>query len=214
MEIIADKRDLKIEKFELSVYDTNAYIVICPLTLKSALIDAPAGTSAILKNLKGTELQYVLLTHNHIDHIGGLRTIRNKMSAPLAVHPADNAGWLPVRPDMDLSDGQIIRIGEIQIECLYAPGHTPGSMCFKIGRYLLAGDTIFPGGPGRTEGPAEFQQIVRSITEKVFPLPDNTLIYPGHGGPVVLIKAREEYAMFSSRTHDPDLCGDVTWLNS
>ena len=136
------------------------------------------------------------------------------MIAPLAVHPADNAEWLPFRPEMDLCDKKIIHIGKIQIECLYTPGHTPGGMCFKIGKYLLAGDTIFPGGPGRTVGPSEFQQIVKSITEKIFLLPDNTQIYPGHGGPTVLKKEKEEYAIFSSRTHDPDLCGDVTWLNS
>ncbi len=214
MEVIVDKRDLKIVRLVLSTFDTNAYIVICPRTWKSALIDVPAGAPTILKNLKGTELEIILLTHNHVDHIGGLKATRNKTLAPLAVHPADNAKWLPFRPDMDLSDGDIIHIGDIQIECLYTPGHTPGSMCFKIGEYLLAGDTIFPGGPGRTVGPSEFQQIVKSITEKVFLLPDDTQIYPGHGQPMVLKKEKEEYAIFSSRTHDPELCGDVTWLNS
>ena len=214
MEVIVDQRDLKIERLELSTYATNAYIVICPRTLKSVLIDAPAGAPTILKNLKGTEPEYILLTHNHIDHIGGLKAIRRKNQLPLAVYPADNTKWLPIQPDISLTDRQIIQIGKIQIECLYTPGHTPGSMCFKIGKYLLAGDTIFPGGPGKTEGPSEFQQIVKSITEKIFPLPDNTQIYPGHGGPTVLKTVKTEYSIFSSHTHDPNLCGDVSWLNS
>jgi hydroxyacylglutathione hydrolase len=214
MEVMVERHDLIIKSLELSSYATNAYIVICPRTLKSVLIDAPAGGPTILKNLKGTELEYILLTHNHVDHIAGLHAIRNKNPAPLGVHPVDNTKWLPFPPKMKLSDKEIIQVGKIQIECLYTPGHTPGSMCFKIGEFLLSGDTIFPGGPGRTIGPSEFKQIIKSITEKIFPLPDDTQIYPGHGKPTILKKEKEEYAVFSSRTHDPKLCGDVTWLNS
>lgn len=214
MEVIIDKSALKIERLELSTFATNAYIIICPRTGKSALIEAPAGAPTILKYLKDTELECILLTHNHIDHIGGLQAIRNRKLVTLAVHPADDAKWLPFRPDKSLRDGGIVNIGKIEIECFHTPGHTPGSMCFKIGEYLLSGDTIFPGGPGRTTAPSEFKQIEKSINEKIFLLPDDTLIYPGHGGSTVLKKEKKEYAVFSSRTHDPELCGDVTWLNS
>jgi len=214
VEIIVDRNELKIEKLELSSFATNAYIIICPQTLKSALIDVPGGGPTILKNLKGTQLECILLTHSHVDHIGGLQAVRNRNPAPIAVHPADNAKWLPFRPEVSLNDKDIINVGKIKIECLYTPGHTPGSRCFKIGEYLLSGDTIFPGGPGRTIGPPEFQLVVKSITEKIFILPGNTRIYPGHGGPTILKKEKEEYAIFSSRVHTQGLCGDVTWLNS
>jgi glyoxylase-like metal-dependent hydrolase (beta-lactamase superfamily II) len=79
---------------------------------------------------------------------------------------------------------------------------------------LLAGDTIFPGGPGKTGSPASFQQIVRSITEKIFALDEDTQVYPGHGGPTLLKKEKGEFTAFSSRQHKPDLCGDVLWLSA
>jgi hydroxyacylglutathione hydrolase len=214
MEVMVNQSDLKIIKLELSSFATNTYIIICPQTLKCALIDAPAGGPTILKNLKGFELECILLTHNHVDHIGSLQAIRNKNPAPVGVHPIDNTGWLPFPPDMSLSDGQVIRVGNIQIECLFTPGHTPGSMCFRIGKYLISGDTIFPGGPGRTVGNFEFKTIIKSITEKIFPLPDDTRIFPGHGLPTVIKKEKKEYKVFSSKKHDPGLCGDVTWLTS
>ncbi|MGB6339420.1 MAG: MBL fold metallo-hydrolase, partial [Candidatus Aminicenantaceae bacterium] len=104
--------------------------------------------------------------------------------------------------------------GNINLEVLHTPGHTPGSLCFIYDRYLFSGDTLFPAGPGRTSTPAAFEQIVRSLKEKIFPLPENTLIYPGHGASTILKKEKEEFAVFSSRTHPPNLCGDVLWLSS
>jgi hydroxyacylglutathione hydrolase len=214
MEVVVDQSDLKIERLELSSFATNTYIVICPRTLKSVLIDAPAGAPTILKHLKGTNLEYILLTHNHGDHMEGLKTIRKRNPAPLGIHPLDIARWLPYTPEIQLRDREIIQVGRVMIKCLFTPGHTPGSMCFKIGEYLISGDTIFPGGPGRTIGPNEFKQIVKSITKNIFPLPEDTLIFPGHGSATVLKKEKDEYAVFSARKHDPKLYGDITWLNS
>jgi glyoxylase-like metal-dependent hydrolase (beta-lactamase superfamily II) len=214
MDIIIDNSKMKILRLELSTYATNSYIIICRKTGKSALIDAPAGARTILKYLKDTSLECIFLTHSHIDHIGGLKAIRDRLPAALAVHTADNQKWLPVPPDLLLSDGDIVHIGQLNIKAIYTPGHTPGSMCFQIDDYLFAGDTLFPGGPGRTVGPDEFRRIVKSITEKIFPLPDAVKIYPGHGDSTVLGKSKGEYAVFSSRQHDANLFGDVLWLTS
>jgi hydroxyacylglutathione hydrolase len=211
MDIIVDRPDLKILRLELGLWSTNSYIVICPQTGKSTLIDAPAGARTILKHLKGTQLEWMLLTHCHEDHTGGLRAIRNQALAALAVHPAEDRRSLPFRPDMDLSHGDTLITGKIRIEVIFTPGHTPGSVCFKIGKYLLAGDTVFPGGPGRTANPEAFQQIIHSITGKLFTLPDETEIYPGHGSSTTLAAVKAEYSGFASRDHNPDLCGDVLW---
>jgi hydroxyacylglutathione hydrolase len=112
-----------------------------------------------------------------------------------------------------LEDGDNLKLGKLKIDVLYTPGHTPGSLCFKIRKYLFAGDTIFPGGPGHTETPSEFAQILESITGKIFKLPGTTVILPGHGASTIVKKSREEYAVFASRPHPEDLCGDVLWLS-
>jgi len=95
----------------------------------------------------------------------------------------------------------------------YARSH-PRQSSLLIGKYLIAGDTIFPGGPGKTRSPTDLKLIIESISSKIFVLPDDTAIYPGHGDSTVLRKEREEFAIFSSRSHDPNLFGDVLWLSS
>ena len=213
MVVIANGDDIRIEKLELGPYGTNAYVVVDPRTGDSLLIDAPAEAEIILENLKGTNPKYILLTHNHFDHTGALAEVLSKLRIPLEVHPLD-ADALPVAPDIRLEDGDVISCGGISFEVMHTPGHTPGSLCFRYGPHLLAGDTIFPGGPGKTRSPANLNQIIRSITEKILTLPDDTRIYPGHGALATVKQAKEEFAVFSSRSHAPDLCGDVLWLKS
>ncbi len=213
MVVVAKDDDVQIEKLELGPFGTNAYIVICQKTRHSVLIDTPAEASTIMDRLKDTNPKYILLTHNHMDHLGALAELHSKLKVPLAVHALD-AGNLPSTPEMLLSDGDAISLGNLKFEVLHTPGHTHGGLCFKVGRYLISGDTIFPGGPGKTRSPADLRQIIKSITEKIFVLPDDTPIYPGHGETTVLKKEKDEFAVFSSRPHDPNLCGDVLWLSS
>jgi len=213
MVVVAKDDDIQIERLELGSFGTNAYIVICLKTRDSLLIDTPAEASTIMDRLKGTNPKYILLTHNHMDHLLALAELHSKLKVPLAAHTLDT-GNLPSPPEMLLGDGDTISLGNLKIEVLHTPGHTPGSLCFKVGRYLISGDTIFPGGPGKTGSPDAFRQIIKSITEKIFVLPDDTPIYPGHGAPTVLKKEKDEFAAFSSRPHNPNLCGDVLWLSS
>ncbi len=213
MAVVVQDKNVRIERLELGPYGTNAYILVCQQTGDSVLIDTPAEADRIMDSLRGTSPKYILLTHNHGDHLGAFAELRPRLKVPVGAHALD-ASVLSPAPEMLLSDGNMLSFGKLSLEVMHTPGHTPGSLCFKIGRYLISGDTIFPGGPGATRSPDAFRQIVKSITERIFPLPDDTPIYPGHGDSGVLKKEKEEYAVFSSRPHPPDFHGQVVWLSS
>jgi len=213
LSIVVQDKSIQIERLELGSWGTNAYILMCLETGESVLIDAPAGAGTIIEKMKGSKPRYILLTHNHIDHIGALSELRSMLSVPVAAHAADSSR-LPSPPEVLLNDGDALSVGRIKIEVIHTPGHTPGSVCFKVGKYLMSGDTIFPGGPGKTGSPGDLKQIIKSIADRIMVLPDDTEIYPGHGEPTILSKEKQEFAIFSSRTHAPDLCGDVLWLSS
>lgn len=213
MTIAVRDSNIRIEKLQLGPFGTNAYLLTCLYTDESVVIDAPAEAGKITEKLRGTKPKYILLTHNHFDHTGALAEIRSLLKIPLAAHAADS-GNLHLPPEIRLNDGDVVSFGTINLEVLHTPGHTPGSLCFRTGKYLISGDTLFPGGPGKTGSPSALKQIIESITSKLFILDDDTLVYPGHGESTVLKKERDEFAAFASRPHDPSLCGDVLWLST
>jgi glyoxylase-like metal-dependent hydrolase (beta-lactamase superfamily II) len=205
--------DISIEKLELGPFGTNAYILACRQTAASVLVDAPGEADKILECLKGTAPKYILMTHNHMDHTGALSELKSALNIPVAAHREDS-GNLPLKPEIQLEDDEVLAVGNIQLRVLHTPGHTPGSLCFLTGNYLIAGDTLFPGGPGKTGSPADFKRIVSSLTRKIFVLPDDIRVYPGHGDSTMLKNEMQEFEAFSSKPHDPDLCGDVLWSSS
>lgn len=212
MPTIAEDKNVRIERLTLGPYTTNAYVVVCQRTGESVLIDAPAEAEKILALLATTTPRYILLTHNHMDHVGALYELAGSLKIPVATSRED-APKNPLPSQITLKDNDMVSFGNVKLKVLTTPGHTPGSLCFLTGRYLLAGDTIFPGGPGHTRTPSAFKQIVAAITGKLFILPDDTMIYPGHGEWTVLKKEKEAFAVFAVRPH-PGLYGDVVWLSS
>jgi glyoxylase-like metal-dependent hydrolase (beta-lactamase superfamily II) len=151
------------------------------------------------------------MTHNHGDHIAALPGLKERLGVPVTGHELDAAKY-PVPLDIKLADGDSLDVGKLSVRVLHTPGHTRGSLCFLIGKYLISGDTIFPHGPGHTVSPAGFRQIVKSLQERIFVLADDTAVFPGHGEGTVLGREKEEFRTFQSRPQRDDLCGDVLWL--
>ncbi len=201
---------IEIERLELGQYGTNTYLLTCRKTGDCVVIDAPGEAEKILARLKGHHPRYILITHGHLDHVDGLGELKSSLNVPVAAHAAD-APVVPLPLDRVLQDGDVVSFGALQLQVLHTPGHTPGSLCFLIGRFLIAGDTLFPGGPGHTRSPEDFRQIIEVITRKIFNLPDETLVYPGHGEATIVGKEKQAFRVFSARPHAPDLCGDVLW---
>jgi glyoxylase-like metal-dependent hydrolase (beta-lactamase superfamily II) len=127
------------------------------------------------------------------------------------MHPLD-AGPMDIEPDIELYDGAMLTVGKLRIDVLHTPGHSKGGVSLLIDNYLISGDTLFPGGPGRTRTPEELKTLIYTLVTRIFVLPDDIYILPGHGKPTTIGKEKEEFAVFSSKTHDGDLCGDVLWL--
>jgi glyoxylase-like metal-dependent hydrolase (beta-lactamase superfamily II) len=100
------------------------------------------------------------------------------------------------------------------LRVLHTPGHTPGSICLLSGGAVLTGDTLFPGGPGYSRTPEALREEIASITRELYVLPDETLVLPGHGTSTTIGASKAEHAVFASKPHDPELCGDVVWTES
>ena len=175
------KEDFKLRKLEVGSFENNCYLLICLKTNEALIIDPAADAEQILNASKGLKVKYILITHGHFDHIGALEKVKKATQAPVGIHSSD-AATLPFPPDFYLKDGDLIQFGECTVKIIHTPGHTPGGVCMLIGKHLISGDTIFPGGPGNTEIPgANRKHILNSIKEKLFPLPGDIIIYPGHG---------------------------------
>ncbi|GAB4286603.1 MAG: hypothetical protein Kow0092_40030 [Deferrisomatales bacterium] len=213
MTTLATTEHLSLHRLTLGPFGTNAYVVACRRTGESAVVDAPAGLEEILAALEGTRPRYVLMTHSHADHTGALEALRKALGVPVAAHRAD-AERLPVAPDRFLEHGEALPLGGLSLRVLHTPGHTPGSVCYLVDGHLLSGDTLFPGGPGKTRSPGAFRQILESLTTRVFVLPADTPVHPGHGPSTEVGREKAAFEAFSRRPHDPGLCGDVTWASS
>ena len=169
-----------IERIKCGPYDNNAYILICKETNESIIIDTPMDPEKLITASLETTPKTILITHNHMDHIYGYSEVLNALKTDSGIGEYD-ANALPTEPDYKIIDGQVFSIGNLKIKAIHTPGHTAGSTCFLINKQLFTGDTLFPGGPGKTQTPENFRQIVQSITEKLFTLDDSIQFHPGHG---------------------------------
>jgi glyoxylase-like metal-dependent hydrolase (beta-lactamase superfamily II) len=170
--------DLIVRKIEVGSMENNVYVLECPETHEALLIDGCFEPDKILEGCEGAKVIAIVQTHGHMDHVQALGDLKERLQVPVHAHPGEE---YPVET-VDLKDGDTVTFGAREVTVLHTPGHTPGGICLHTGKHLISGDTLFPGGPGNTWGDkAAFEQIIQSIRTKLFVLPDDTAVYPGHG---------------------------------
>jgi glyoxylase-like metal-dependent hydrolase (beta-lactamase superfamily II) len=191
-------RDLvELHLFIDPLYDQNCYALRRRDTDRCLLVDPGLQAEEVLRFLEqeGLGCDRILLTHGHPDHVVGVPAVKAALGCPAAIHPDDRwllgrmgtfpgipAGAPEVVCEGDLSDGQLIVWKEVELAVLHTPGHTPGSVSFLVGVDLLAGDTLFRRGVGRTDLPGgSWEALSFSIRDRLYALPEATVVHPGHG---------------------------------
>ncbi|MDQ2650947.1 MAG: MBL fold metallo-hydrolase [Actinomycetota bacterium] len=172
---------IEIHEVVVGPVDNNVFVLRCTETGEAVLLDAANEHERLLDLCQALGVTRVLETHGHWDHIQAVPELRDA-GYSVGVTAAD-AAMLPSYDEV-LQDDDVIDVGRLKLHTIATPGHTPGSMCFRVAEHpvLFSGDTLFPGGPGNTsfEG-GDFPTIIESIDRRLFTLPPDTLVLPGHG---------------------------------
>jgi glyoxylase-like metal-dependent hydrolase (beta-lactamase superfamily II) len=186
----ADVRELPgltLSKIAVSAMANNAYLLHCTATGQALLVDAAAEPETLHRLVGGADLRTVVTTHGHWDHHRALPDVVAATGAQTVAHAAD-AGDLPVPVDRTVAHGDTVAVGEQVLEVVHLRGHTPGSIALvwrgggDAGTHVFTGDSLFPGGPGRTTNPKDFSSLMDDLEERVFGrFEDSTWFYPGHG---------------------------------
>lgn len=174
---------LEIHKLVVGPVDNNVFVLRCKDTGDAVLIDAANEHEQLLDLCRTLGVRRVLETHGHWDHIQAVPAIR-EAGYEIGVTSLDAPMLQEVGYDVFIDDAEVIEVGRLRLHAIHNPGHTPGSVSFRVdgAPILFSGDTLFPGGPGATQFPGgDFQAIIHSIDNKLFTLPPDTMVLPGHG---------------------------------
>lgn len=203
----ADTRELPgltITKLAVSEMANNAYLLRSTATGEALLVDAAADAPALLAMI-GDDVRTVVTTHGHWDHHRALPEVVSATGATTVAHPADAAD-LPVPVDRPVEHGDTVGVGDQTLEVVHLRGHTPGSIALVwrgpagAGTHVFTGDSLFPGGPGRTTSPTDFRSLMDDLEERVFGrFDDATWFYPGHGKDSTLGTERPHLAEWRAR---------------
>lgn len=193
---------MKIIIIPVTPYEQNCSLVICEETNIAALVDPGGDHMHILDIVKqqGVKVDKIILTHGHLDHVGGTQAVANALKAPIIGPQKEDLFWLEqleaqsqrfgfpttssFLPNQWLSEDEIVEVGNIKLKVLHIPGHTPGHIALldKQSQQVIVGDILFNGGIGRSDFPRGNQnQLLKGIKQKLLTLPAETLVYPGHG---------------------------------
>ena len=171
--------DLIVRKIRVGDMENNTYLLEDPSSHDAILVDGCFDAPKILSSIEGARVVVIVQTHAHFDHVQALAELKKELRVPVYAHPGEE---YPVPIDRQLKDNETIGFGRKEARVLHTPGHTPGGICLLVGKHLISGDTLFPGGPGNTFGDKEaFGTIITSIKDRLMVLPDDTRVYPGHG---------------------------------
>ncbi|MFE9766368.1 MBL fold metallo-hydrolase [Streptomyces sp. NPDC005808] len=182
---VHELQDLMISKAAVGPMNNNAYLLRCRATGEQLLVDAANDASTLLTLIGDDGIASVVTTHQHGDHWQALAEVVAATGARTYAG-RDDADGIPVPTDVPVQDGDTIRVGRVELTARHLVGHTPGSIALVYDDphghpHVFTGDCLFPGGPGRTTRPEDFQTLMSGLEEKVFSLPDEAWIYPGHG---------------------------------
>lgn len=194
---------VRIRKFSVEEMDNNVYVVSCTSTATALVVDLAARPRRILAATHDVDVAAAVQTHGHWDHVRAWDVLAHEHGWPVWGHRGDEE-LFPHPCNRWLEDGDVLEVGELRVEVLHVPGHTPGSLLYLVHGserpHLLSGDSLFPGGPGRTTSPAAFEQIMDGLEAKVFDrLPDETWVHPGHGDNTTLGEERPRLPEYRER---------------
>jgi glyoxylase-like metal-dependent hydrolase (beta-lactamase superfamily II) len=181
---------LSVTKLAVGPMDNNAYLLRSLQTGEALLIDAAAEPDRLIELIGDTPVVRIVTTHRHADHRQALAEVQAATGAAVAAHPID-AEEIPVAVTEPVEHGDTVRVGDVELTVIHLRGHTPGSIALRYDAaaepHLFTGDSLFPGGPGRTTSPADFTSLLNDLEQRVFDqLPDPTWVYPGHGNDTTL----------------------------
>lgn len=204
---------LKVERLIVGPLSSNCYIVWDDSVKQGVIIDPGEDADVILSTVKdfGISIKYILATHGHFDHVAAVASLKRNLNAEFLAHKEDfffiedgeNSArrWgfnieQPPNPDRFIEDGDIIEFGDFKLEVMHTPGHSPGGVSFLYNRMVFGGDTLFKGSIGRTDfRKGSFEELTKSIKTRFYSLPDDTIVYTGHG-PFTTISDEKKYNPF------------------
>ncbi len=191
---------MDVENLTVGPLAANCYILSSGG--KAVIIDPGAEPGVILKAVNGTEIAAILITHGHSDHVDAVDEVAARTDAPFMAPAGDIRlleGRVNVRPGRLLNDGDRLDFGVFSLAVIATPGHTPGSSCFFYPGVIFSGDTLFAGGVGRTDLPGgSADALFDSIRERIFALPDDTVVQPGHGVQTTVAREKRSNPFFAS----------------
>jgi hydroxyacylglutathione hydrolase len=187
-----------LKKLVVGPYQANCYIIGNRETMEGIVIDPGDEVFRIVRTVTetGLNIRYILITHGHIDHVGGAAELKKITGAPVYIHPLDTAG-LGFPPDGQVNEGEDILLGTYRIKILHTPGHSPGGVCYLAPGAVFTGDTLFAGSIGRTDFPGgDYRRLIQEVRSKLFTLDETLRVYPGHGPPSTIGTERSTNPFF------------------